>query len=372
VGEELGRVRPAAPRTPPGSSGPVTLPAGMVRCPICLHEIRDWHTLDYWEWDPVNDNYVELRIPPDLNDTQLGRHLQGAFVRCPRSQGDAKTAHYLPAGYGRFGTPVVLGLVGLTESGKTHLLASMVGAIERGELQEYGISVRPLDHVSHQRYLREHVEPLLNEGKQLMPTQENLVTFADAFLMKQDDGQERPVILFDIAGGDLAKEGRQKEFLWTVAGLFFVVDPDFMRANRVGDRTFSNVLSVVTENDRGDPVSAAIVLNKADKVRFDEPVARWLRSPATALDAGEFLRESADVYAYLQANEAGAVTRPYRECQRATLHFASPSGGAGEGVPGLDGTFPRGVTPRRVVRPLAAMLAMTGVLTGPEAEKVGI
>jgi hypothetical protein len=34
--------------------------------------------------------------------------------------------------------------------------------------------------------------------------------------------------------------------------------------------------------------------------------------------------------------------------------------------------YSRGVRPRRVMRPLAAMLAMTGVLTGSEAEKVGI
>ena len=83
----------------------------------------------------------------------------------------------------------------------------------------------------------------------------------------------------------------------------------------------------------------------------------------------EFLRESADVYAYLDARNALAMAEPYEVCDKATLHVASPTGGADTGEGGV---YPRGVTPRRVLRPLVAMLAMTGVLTGPEAERVGV
>ncbi len=113
------------------------------------------------------------------------------------------------------------------------------------------------------------------------------------------------------------------------------------------------------------------MLSKADKVRFNEPVARWLRCEEGTLDAKEFLLESADVYAYLLTKKAGALTRPYQDCERTTLHVASPTGGPSEGEPEHE-IFPRGITPCRVLRPLVAMLAMTGVLTGPEAEKVGI
>ena len=88
-----------------------------------------------------------------------------------------------------------------------------------------------------------------------------------------------------------------------------------------------------------------------------------------ALDSVEFLRESADVYAFLDARNALAMAEPYEVCDKATLHVASPTGGADTGEGGV---YPRGVTPRRVLRPLVAMLAMTGVLTGPEAEKVGV
>ncbi len=363
--------------SPPVPVPPVPMPpsaraeADAVMCPICLHEIPAWHSLEYYKWESRRQEYVRNPTPPDLNPVQLARHRQSAYVRCPNSAGDAGTAHYLPVSYGQFGNPVMLGFAGLTKSGKTHLMATMIGAIENGGLQEYGITSRPLDHVSHLRFLQDRVEPLLNEGRQLPGTQENLRMFADAFLMRADGGPERPVILFDVAGGDLAKEGESKEFLWIVDGLFFVIDPDFVGTQRVGDKTFANVLSVMHDSGRSHLVSAAIVLSKADKVRFDDPMARWLRSAGGSLDAAEFLAESADVYAYLLAKDAGALTRPYQDCAKATLHIASPTGGPSEGEP-EHGIFPRGVTPRRVLRPLVAMLAMTGVLSGPEAEKVGI
>src|ERR1700761_9069595 len=101
-----------------------------VLCPICLCEITDWNMLEYWRWDVDGEAYVELQIPKDLNQMQRARYLHGARVRCPSSQDDTGIGtHYLPADYGRFGAPVVLGFVGLTNSGKSHLLASMVGAI---------------------------------------------------------------------------------------------------------------------------------------------------------------------------------------------------------------------------------------------------
>jgi hypothetical protein len=119
-------------------------------------------------------------------------------------------------------------------------------------------------------------------------------------------------------------------------------------------------------------VSAAIVLNKADKVRFDEPVSRWLlRSGDGEVDPEASLRESADVYAYLERLAPGVLTEPYQVCHKATLHVVSPTGGAQEGEDS-SGTYPRGVTPLGVLRPLVAMLAMTGVLTGPQAEMIGV
>jgi hypothetical protein len=198
-----------------------------------------------------------------------------------------------------------------------------------------------------------------------------VVEFADAFVMKRRGGPERVVALFDVAGGDLARLDETKQFLWIADGLFFVIDPDRISARWAEDETFGNVLDVVRKRARRGPVSAAIILNKADTVRFDMPVYRWLRfeGGSGALDPVEFLRESADVYAYLDAHHALAMAEAYEVCDKATLHVASPTGGADTGDGGV---YPRGVTPRRVLRPLAAMLAMTGVLTGSQAEMIGV
>ena len=367
-----------------------------MKCPLCLYRIEDWDALDRWRWDAMVEDYARITLPADANEDQRSRELHGAYVCCPRSQAGAAApggeppgpgatdptadgaarrqaqAHYLPASYGRFGDPVLLGFVGLTKSGKTHLLTSMVGKL--GELSRYRISARPLDPVNHQRFLEGSVRPLLT-GNQVLPgtPADETTQFADAFIMRYGGGPERVVVLFDVAGGELVRTDTTKEFLWIADGLFFVIDPDHIaHSSAGGDDTFTNVLNIVRDRPRQDRVSAAIVVNKADKARFEEPVARWLRSGDSELNALDFLRESADVYAYLDRKGAATLAEePYLACGKATMHVASPTGGSGQGE-GAGSTYPRGVTPRRVLRPLVAMLAMTGVLTGPEAEKVGV
>jgi hypothetical protein len=77
------------------------------------------------------------------------------------------------------------------------------------------------------------------------------------------------------------------------------------------------------------------------------------------------------VYSYLERRDADVLIEPYRVCQKATLHVASSTGGAKDGED-KSSKYPRGVTPLRVLRPLVAMLAMTGVLTAPQAETIGL
>jgi hypothetical protein len=365
-----------------GTSQAATWPAptgpGVVKCPMCLYQIEDWEQLDRWRWDGVQGDYEKITLPPDANDDERRREMHGAYVCCPRSQKEAaqdqaNSVHYLPANYGSFGDPVLLGFVGLSKSGKTHLLTSMIARM--GELSRYRITSYPLDPLRHRRFLDESVRPLMSQNQVLPGTPEDVRTeFADAFIITHASGKQRVVVLFDVAGEDLAQtDKRTKEFLWIAHGLFFVIDPDNIIASVAGgDQTFTNVLNVVRDRPSSQPVSAAVILNKADKVRFENPVARWLRSADKGLDATEFLRESADVYAYLDRNDAAMLAEePYHACSKTTLHVASPTGGAGQGE-GEGSQYPRGVMPMRVLRPLVAMLAMTGVLTGPEAVKVGV
>jgi hypothetical protein len=343
-------------------------PPSALRCPMCLTEIPDWTALGYWRY--AHGDFEEIRIPRDANQVQRARYLHRAYVRCPAPQDDETAIHHLPARYGNFGRPVLLGFVGLTQSGKSHLLASMIGEISK--LSDYGIDVDPLDPAIHQRFLENAVNPLIARNEVLPGTPDDATTeIADAFIVKNRDGRERVVALFDVSGGDLAQTDQTREFLWIADGLFFVIDPEHIEGSKAGDATFSNVLNIVRDRANQEPISAAIILNKADKARFEEPVARWLRSGDGTMDPTEFLRETADVYSYLAGHGATVLTRPYQACPKATLHIASPTGGSKEGDE-KGSKYPRGVTPVRVLRPLAAMLAMTGVLTSPQAEMVGV
>lgn len=344
-------------------------PGKQVTCPICLTPIKDWDALQRWTWDAGHGSYKELTVPADI-DGPLRAHLQRESVkRCPNPYRFNPVDHYLPADYGSFGPPVVLGFVGLTRAGKTHLLTSMVGTMNTG-LSQYRIGCRALDRARHERFLQERVQRLLKRNEVLAGTQEGIQTFADAFVIRHGNGVERPVILFDVAGGDLVGGGETKKFLDIADGLFFIVDPTQIDPHNGSDETFDNVLDLLKGTGRlPGQVSAAVVVAKADLLRFEEPVTRWLRSDSTTVDADEFLRESRDVYAFLHEKGASAWTLPYAECSKATLHFASATGGLGLGEGGV---YPRGVSPRRVLRPLVAMLAMTGVLNSGDAGKVGI
>jgi hypothetical protein len=344
--------------------------ASYVSCPMCLSRLA-WGELSLWRWDGGEGKYLQLELPADASLEQVIRERRMASVRCP-DPGQTMGEHYLPADYGYYGAPVVLGFIGTTRSGKSHLLTAMVGAIERGDLADYGVRRRPVDHAMHQKFLDERVRPLLNDARVLAPTQEGVVNFVDAFIIGQPDGPQRPVALFDVAGGELTSVHGAKQFLEVADGLIFVVDPTQFDTGRLGDETFNTVLDLLQSSGRlPSRVSAAVVLNKADLVRFEDPITRWLRYETREIDPDLILRESADVYAYLHRHGAQAWTRPYRECARATMHVASATGGAGP-QGGAGGVYPRGVTPRRVLAPLIALLAMTGVLTGQQAQQVGI
>ncbi len=120
-------------------------------CPVCLKEIPDWNALGYWNYNNDGD-FDEVRVPADANPLQRARLVHGAYVRCPSSEGaDNAVHHYLPANYAQFGPPVLLGFVGLTQSGKSHLLASMVGEI--GKLAEHRIEAHALDPNMHHQFV---------------------------------------------------------------------------------------------------------------------------------------------------------------------------------------------------------------------------
>src|SRR5262249_43230154 len=148
--------------------------------------------------------------------------------------------------------PLVIGIVGSSRSGKSHLLAAMIAEIVRGGLQPYHLTFAPLDHRLHDRYMQEKAKPLVVDSERLAPTPEAVVRFADGLLITSPAGT-RPVVFFDVAGGALLERGLTGRFLLAANGLIFVVDPgtapgmdppaDPVRGQPTSDPAFDNVLA---------------------------------------------------------------------------------------------------------------------------------
>jgi hypothetical protein len=349
-----------------------------VICPYCLDPVG------YDETELYTRNARQEHEPLDLSGeyNPIRRHdkLRGAFQRCPHEGGVGP--HYLPVPYLTSGRPLTVAMVGSSATGKTHLLAAMLGEVERGGLEPYGLTCHPLNPDWHNRFLRERIQPL-HEGQVLArTTTAKFAFFADGLLVS-GHGMTRPVMFFDLAGEDLVEHGEVTRFLAGVGAFVFVVDP--LRALRIphldgdreyvgvqerslGDEAFAALLGRVPRTGRYLGAPAAVVLNKSDLVRFEPPVDRWLRRPLPAgLTHHELREESKDVYAFVRHHGSKAWLKPFAECARCTLHFVSATGGRQQ-----QNVFPHGVAPRRVLAPLLSILAMSGFLAGTDLSEAGL
>ncbi|MEO3813187.1 hypothetical protein ABGB17_29650 [Sphaerisporangium sp. B11E5] len=351
-------------------------PRQPVRCPVCLDSFV-WASdgSNLFELDPDKFEYRPIDLAGLRDPHKREVRLRSAFLLCPNPSNDVEP-HYLPVLYGRYRKPLVIGLVGASRTGKTHLLAAMMGEIEAGGLGGHGLTAVPLDMIRHRRFYRQFVQPLYRGQRLGFTPPTDLPEFVDALVVSRTgETGGHPVAFFDISGEQLAKVGRGERFLAAADGLIFVVDPEqALRlpglaedVGALGDLAFSNVLDQLYRQETLLDVPAVIVVSKSDRLRFMRPADRWLAAATPGhLDAELIRMESRDVYAFLHQHGAQGWLLPAARCRRATLHFASATGGRS-----TDERFPRGVRPQRVLNPLIAMLAMTGVIDGPEAKEVG-
>jgi hypothetical protein len=346
-----------------------------VCCPTCLDTFL-------WDETGLHEFFAGQYRPLDLSAVHEPRkradRLRTAYKLCPNPSGDAP-GHYIPASYATYPDPIRIGLVGDTRSGKTHLLAAMIGEIEGGALQPFKINAAALDVERHKAFLHSHVHPLLTDGVQLRWTELDVIEFADALILTSAE-TTRLVLFYDVAGEDLTKTGRPARFVAAVDALIFVVDPvvalpDALgengtdgRAGQRADRAFGVVLDRLRHRGGALDVAAAIAVAKSDMLRFTPPVDQWLRAP---LQKGRFderlvMQESRDAYAFLYAHGATGWLRPFHDTRHCTLHFVSATG-----ADPRDGRLPRGARPQRVLTPLLSVLAATGVLPAPAPEVAG-
>ena len=354
----------------------------MVRCPTCADEYV-WptdSTISLYDEEKSNYQLVDVSSLPLAKQADLARH---GYRRCLNPSGDAPP-HYLPATYGDYQRPLVIGLVGAPASGKTHFLTAMIRQAYQRGLQAHGVTVAALDFRRHGDFRQRYIEKF-EKGGQLPGTEWGVVEAADILLVRGPGG-ERPVTFFDVAGEDLqstvARNLATRFLVGADAVIFVCASEDPLDTGNAGVPSENRSFDLAVERLRNLPggaerLPAAIAVTKADRLRYVPPADRWLRvGEDLPLDAARMRDESRDVYAYLHQVGATASLRPFDVFSRCTLHFVSASGGDAVPTDPDDETsarcFPHGIRPTRVLEPLVAILAMTGVITGPEAQKVGM
>ncbi|MFC8506909.1 hypothetical protein ACFU3J_03915 [Streptomyces sp. NPDC057411] len=354
----------AEPPEPPGPPGRM--------CPYCLRIVHYDENLLVTIDNKGNRN--PLVLSRDLSQAHIRDALRSAYHLCPHPA-DGDEAHELPVPYLTNGEPLSIAFVGSSAVGKTHLMAAMLGEVELGGLEPYGLKALPLNPDAHRAYLRERVQNL-QQGRQLGRTgQQSFAHFSDGLLVAAPGRTPRPVVFFDLAGEDLVQDGEVTRFLMGVDAFVFVVDP--LRALRMtsldpareryglprrdlGDEAFTTVLNRLERRDGFVPAPAAIAVNKSDLMRFEPAVDRWLgRALPERYDEGQERAESRDAYAFLYHHASPAWLRPFDDHAHCTLHFVAATGGQARGD-----RFPHGARPRRVLAPLLSVFAACGLLRG--------
>lgn len=339
-----------------------------VYCPIC-DRLIDWDRTPPYRIEADGRAEPLARDPRESEATWRDR-----LITAYRPCGDVSQAgtHLLPYDYADY-TPVTIGMVGHSNAGKSHLLAAMISRLCSNDpvLDRLGLRVGPLDLRVHQRYVADYVTPLIVQRMRLANTRANTVEFCDA--LKVTNGQQRSfaVTFFDLAGERLIRnDDAEVRFYASAKALVFVVDPDTLPERggprAAGDPSFEVALRRLEgrlrpqSSDPFFPLAAAVVVAKADLVRFkDRIVSDWLAlgSAEEEIELGTVERESEDVYAYLHDRGAAQWLLPAQRCWRSTLHFASATNG-----PAVDSSYPGAFRQCRTLKPLLSVFAMTGIL----------
>ncbi|SMD27611.1 TRAFAC clade GTPase domain-containing protein [Kibdelosporangium aridum] len=352
-----------------------------VTCPTCLDTFV-WDESEPLEYSPRDGKYEPAEPPAAGNPKKEEDARRRWYVRCPNPSHDSPE-HHLPVMYADYDDPLVVALVGRPRSGKTHLVVAMIRELlHSAAAGSAGLRAQPLDFYQHVTFKRNYLDPFEN-GRRLPGTRNEAGTYL-ASLVVECGKVKRALVFFDVAGEDFrnSENTRLTRFLVNAGALLFVEDAPHVFRNSAEERdirddpSLSGPLGASNEfvweavgrlPSGGRHLPAAIALTKSDRLRYVRPVDRWIRhDPGGQVSAEQLLAESRDVYALLSAGSS-SMTRLYNEFERCTLHFVSATGGA----VASDDRFPAGIRPRRVLTPLLALFAMSGVITGQQAERVG-
>jgi hypothetical protein len=346
-------------------------------CPLCLTSLN-WAQAPLMTLDD-DGNYVPVVGASTDSVARARLRTDTAYRTC----NGTSPAHYLPASYGDEDvTRISVAMIANTAAGKSHLLAAMIGQfVSSVRLRQVALQVSPLDLHLHRSYMDRTVTPFLDQRKVLDHTSIAAKDITDGFLVTNlDTGKRFAITFFDVSGELLARPGAdEKVFLGAVNALMFVVDPQSVRGlaakdagpeaapvgRFAGDPAFDVTLKLlrVARSEQSTEflgIPAAVIVAKSDLLRRGNRfVNRWMRADTVDdLDLSTVEEESGDVFTFLYTNGAERWLEPALQCTRSTLHFVSAAGTAPR-----DGQFPEAsFQPRRVIKPLLALLAMKGVI----------
>ncbi|WP_433228649.1 TRAFAC clade GTPase domain-containing protein [Actinomadura formosensis] len=341
-------------------------------CPYCLNQL-DWS--DYGELPLVKETPEGpdvLTRGPDEPETRWRHRTLGAMRQC-RGNGEP---HLLPADYGDL-EPLVIGLVGDTATGKTHLLTAMIAQLERRRsLIARELRIEPLDGRLRQRFYDERVRPFLERHEVLGGTRPGQPEFAYALrVASRQTGRTHAVGFFDVPGEHYRRYSYEDTPFMSVAdAVIYVADGSALRSGGgwnswVPDPGFTHAITQLRQtraDGAGRLPPAVIVVTKSDVLDGlddDDTVTRWLgrKDESDLDDLRSMLRESVDAGAFLRRHGAELWLDPLESGSQVTIHFASASGVS---KPVQDATvFPdEGFGPKRVLRPLLSLFSMTGLL----------
>ncbi|GGQ25878.1 hypothetical protein BKA00_002408 [Actinomadura coerulea] len=361
MSDDLGPESPHRPRVP----GPPDGPDRTMVCPYCLSEFA-------WNSAPLVDRTVDgeeiaLTREPGESDVRWRTRTMHAWRVCEATGKD----HFVPASLGGM-TVLIVGMVGTSGSGKSHLLAAMTEELDQAALKiSHRLDVLPLDPRLQRELFARNRFDLLRDRKPLPVTRRALSPeFTCAYrITSGHTGEQYALLIFDVPG-EIFSQGHTRDdtpFMSIADGLVFVADGtelDVRHGRHTGDPGFTAVLSHIDHVRAGRsleflPLPAALVIAKSDTLRAFKEVDRWL-DRRDDLELGTVEEESEDAYALLRSRGAGSWLVPVQKCEDATLHFASATG---VGVDMESGEYPeQSFRRQRVLRPLLALLAMKGVL----------
>ncbi|WP_149263946.1 hypothetical protein [Actinomadura sp. K4S16] len=361
MGEDLGPASPHRPRVP----GPPDGPDRTMVCPYCLSEF-DWNTAPLVD-RTVDGDEIALTREPGEGDVRWRTRTMHAWRVCEATGKD----HFVPASLGGM-TVLIVGMVGTSGSGKSHLLAAMTEELDQAALKiSHRLDVLPLDPRLQRELFARNRFDLLRDRKPLPVTRRALSPeFTCAYrITSGHTGEQYALLVFDVPG-EIFSQGHTRDdtpFMSIADGLIFVADGtelDVRHGRHTGDPGFTAVLSHIDHVRAGQgleflPLPAALVIAKSDTLRAFKEVDRWL-DRRDDLELGTVEQESEDAYALLRSRGAGSWLVPVQKCEDATLHFASATG---VGVDLESGEYPeQSFRRQRVLRPLLSLLAMKGVL----------